>query len=411
MKAVGIEAINIYCGETYIEVSTLFDARKLDRSRMDNLMMKRKSVALHCEDAVSYAVNAAKPLVDALSEADRNSIELLIVGTESGIDFGKAISTYVHDKLGLSKSCRLFETKQACYAGTAGLQMAASVVAASPFPDVRALVISSDVARTLPNTYAEPSQGVGAVAMLVSRNPKIAEIDFGMSGFHSYEVMDTCRPTAEIETGDADISLLSYIDCLEHAYRDYERKVEGADFQSTFDFLAMHTPFPGMVKGAHRTLLRRLKRLPPPEIESDFERRLRPSLLYCQEVGNIYGGTAFLAIVSTIENAPLSGEQRVGVFSYGSGCSSEFYSIIISPTSRSELGRMGVAEGLAARHSLRMEEYDELLALNGALKFGAQDYKVDLSRLPHITRNLRTRKRLVLTEIKNYHRQYEWLSA
>lgn len=410
MKPVGIDAINIYCGEAFIDVGTLFEARGLDRSRMDNLMMKKKSVALHCEDPVSCAVNAAKPIIDALTEEQKNSIELLIVATESGIDFGKAISTYVHDKLGLPKSCRLFETKQACYAGTAAMQMAASVVAASPFPDPRALVISSDVARTIPKSYAEPSQGVGAVAVLVGRNPRIAELDFGMSGFHSYEVMDTCRPTAEIETGDADVSLLSYIDCLENAYRDYERKVEGADFQSSFDFLAMHTPFPGMVKGAHRTVMRKLKKLPPPEIEADFEKRLRPSIKYCQEVGNIYGGTAFLAIVSTIENAALRGEERLGVFSYGSGCSSEFYSMVISEASKAELARMRIADGLASRHSLSMAEYDELLGLHQALKFGTKDFKVDMTKVPQLTRNLKSKKRLVLTHIENYHRHYEWLA-
>lgn len=53
--------------------------------------------------------------------------------------------------------------------------------------------------------YAEPSQGVGAVAMLVSDKPDIMEIDLGATGLYSYEVMDTCRPTVGIETGVPDL--------------------------------------------------------------------------------------------------------------------------------------------------------------------------------------------------------------
>ena len=47
-------------------------------------------------------------------------------------------------------------------------------------------------------SYVEPSQGAGAVALLVSDRPDILEIDFGANGYYSYEVMDSCRPTAEI---------------------------------------------------------------------------------------------------------------------------------------------------------------------------------------------------------------------
>ncbi|GAA3078935.1 hypothetical protein GCM10020000_75690 [Streptomyces olivoverticillatus] len=280
MKPVGIEAINAYLGETYVDVPTLFAARKLDDSRIENLMMARKSVALHCEDAVSFAVNAAKPIVDALTEEERGRIELLIVGTESGVDFGKSLATYVHDYLGLPRSCRLFETKQACYSGTAAVQMAAAVVAASPFDGAKALVISSDVARPVPHTYVEPSQGAGAVAMLISDEPVVASFDRGANGFHSYEVMDTCRPDPEAEAGDVDLSLLSYIDCLKGSFTDYASKVEGADLVDSFDLLAMHTPFPGMVKGAHRAVLRKLKRMSPQAIEDDFNARLSAAVEY-----------------------------------------------------------------------------------------------------------------------------------
>ena len=412
MTTVGIEALNVYAGEAFIEVADLFTARGLDTSRMDNLMMKRKSVSLHCEDAVSCAVNAARPLVDALTDEQRAGIQLVIVGTESGIDFGKSLATYVHDLLGLHRGCRLLEVKQACYAGTAAMQLAASVVAASPARHARALVIATDVARPVPNTYVEPSQGAGAVAAIVSREPVVARLDWGANGFHSYEVMDTCRPAPDVEAGDVDLSVLTYIDCLYGAWSDYLRKVRDADPIASFDLLAMHTPFPGMVRGAHAAVLRRLLRLPRERIESDFTARLLPSLRYPQLVGNLYTATALLALASTIDNAEITGERRVGVFAYGSGCSSEFYSCVVSPDSVAALGRMGIGRALDARYRLSPAEYDEILAATAEIGHSPRDYKIDVDRFGHILhRQLAGRQRLVLTAINNYHREYAWIGS
>src|SRR5206468_4499968 len=96
------------------------------------------------EDPVTNAVNAARPIIDRLAPADRASIELVAVGTESSFDFGKSMSTYVHHYLGLSPRCRSFEVKHACYAGTAALQAAAGIVGADPTRGARALVVATD---------------------------------------------------------------------------------------------------------------------------------------------------------------------------------------------------------------------------------------------------------------------------
>ncbi|MCW0111338.1 3-hydroxy-3-methylglutaryl-ACP synthase, partial [Burkholderia pseudomallei] len=112
---VGIEAMNVYGGSAALDVSELARHRKLDMSRFANLLMREKAVALRFEDPITFGVNAAKPIVDALSDAERERIEMLITCTESGIDFGKSISTYLHHHLGLNRNCRLFEVKQACY--------------------------------------------------------------------------------------------------------------------------------------------------------------------------------------------------------------------------------------------------------------------------------------------------------
>jgi polyketide biosynthesis 3-hydroxy-3-methylglutaryl-CoA synthase-like enzyme PksG len=409
---VGIDRASFYGGRAFLDVYKLAEARRLNRARFDNLLIRRKSLHFPFEDPVSFAVNAAKPLVDSLHANERRSIELLIVASESGIDLGKSISTYVHKYLDLDRRCRLFEVKQACYGGTAALQMAVAAIRTAARPDARALVICTDLGRPVPHSYAEPTQGGAAIALLVGRNPGMLELETGASGFWSYEVMDACRPSPTTETGDADLSLLTYLDCIWHSFEDYQRNVGEVDFQDNFDLLAFHTPFGGMVKGAHRTMMRRLKRLSPNEIEADFTRRVAPSLTYCGEVGNIYSGTVFLALCGALAAGSSEGARprpRIGLFSYGSGCSSEFYSGIVAMGARVTLERSGIAEGLASRRELCVAGYEKLLAANQQDPFGLRDAVFSPAPFDAFYRSeFEGRGLLVLDRIVGYQRQYRW---
>lgn len=414
MSFVGLEALGVYGGAAYVDVQELCAHRGLDIQRFENLMMREKSVALPCEDPVSFAVNAARPLVDRLTESDR--IEMIVTCTESGIDFGKSLSTYVHAHLGLQKACRLFEVKQACYSGTAGLQMAVNFILSGTSPGAKALVIATDISRfALADkgaieewAYSEPSSGAGAVAMLVSDTPHLFRIDAGAHGNHAFEVMDTCRPGPDTEAGDADLSLMAYLECCEHAFRDYARRVEGADFRETFQHLAFHTPFGGMVKGAHRHLMRRLCKAPAGEVEADFARRMAASLAYGQRVGNTAGASVFLALAGIIDTAGISTPQRVGLFSYGSGCCSEFFSGVVPADAPSRLKEAGIAAGLDARYKLSMAEYDAILGSTDTVRFGTRDTTLAPDTMPGIANGAGT-PRLVLEAIESYHRKYRWI--
>ncbi|MFC1747375.1 hydroxymethylglutaryl-CoA synthase family protein [Pseudomonadota bacterium] len=407
----GIEAINVYCGLASMDIRTLFEARKLDTTRFDNLIMNEKSVGLPCEDPVTNAVNAAAPLLDAMSEDDRKRIDMVITATESGLDFGKSLSTYIHDYLKLDKRCRLFEIKQACYGATAALQMAANYVVAQAERNPTVLVIATDVARSAAKfSYAEPSQGVSAVAFIVSLNPKILTLDFGANGFHSYEVMDTCRPNPEIEHGDPDLSLMSYLDCLDASYRAYVDTVESADLMTTFDYLAFHTPFAGMVRGAHRNIIRKhVSRDRQVDVDEDFHHRVKPSLNYCSRVGNIYSASLYLALCSLIDLADFTAPRRVGLFSYGSGCSSEFFSGVVNPSAVGHINNINLKQQLDNRYSLTMKEYDHILDLNNQWMFGTRDKQSTVDSYNTIyEEQFRNKNKLILKRIKDYHREYEW---
>jgi polyketide biosynthesis 3-hydroxy-3-methylglutaryl-CoA synthase-like enzyme PksG len=402
----GIDALNVYAGLAQIPVPALFAGRGLDPDRLTNLMMDNRSVGLPFEDPVTNAVNAAKPIVDALSPADRAAIEVLITSTESGLDLSKSVASYVHDHLGLSRNCRVLEVKQACYAATGALQLATGYLAAGGSPGAKALVVATDVALVDARAgYAEPATGHGAAAVLLSDDPRVLAIDIGAFGCYSYETMDSARPTPEFDIADVDRSLFAYLDCLTNSFADYRSRVDGADFATTFDHLVLHTPFSGLVRAAHRKMMRETG-TPADRVEEDFTRRVLPSLAYPARVGNLCSGSVYLALASLLDHVELGDGARVGLYSYGSGCSSEFFSGVVDSASNAAVAAQGIRDRLARRRELSFAEYVALLPDTLRTLVPAEHRTVDLEPYAHFLDT--ARPTLVHTGTKDYHRTYEW---
>jgi polyketide biosynthesis 3-hydroxy-3-methylglutaryl-CoA synthase-like enzyme PksG len=200
---------------------------------------------------------------------------------------------------------------------------------------------------------------------------------------------------------------MSYLDCCEQAYREYAHRVQGVDYRQTFQYLAFHTPFGGMIKGAHRAMMRKHAKAKPEEIDADFHRRVYPGLRYCQRVGNIMGATVFMSLASTIDFSEASDTARVGCFSYGSGCCSEFYSGLISAEGRARQRRFAIGQQLDQRYRLSLDDYERVIESSRLVRFGTRNVKLDYGFLPQALRSQRGPV-LVLREIKEFHREYEW---
>ncbi len=196
---------------------------------------------------------------------------------------------------------------------------------------------------------------------------------------------------------------------MNRLFLEYQRRVAEVDYQQTFQYLCYHTPFGGMVKGAHRTMMRKMVKAKSQEIEMDFEERVLPGLKYGQRVGNIMGGSVLLSLLSTIDQGRFDSPKRIGCFSYGSGCCSEFYSGIVSPQGQEKLRQFRVEEQLNNRYHLTMEEYEELLVRSNEVKFGTRNVKLDLDLIPGAKSLSEDKGLLVLEEIHEFHRKYRWL--
>jgi polyketide biosynthesis 3-hydroxy-3-methylglutaryl-CoA synthase-like enzyme PksG len=411
-ESIGIEALNVYCGLAYIPVRTIFEGRGLDLGRLGNLMMEKRSIGFPFEDPVTNAVNAAKPIIDGLDANDKDRIEIVIISSESGVDYSKSITSYVHEYLGLSRHCRLIEVKQACYAATAALQMAVAYVASGISPGSKVLVIATDVSLVNEKAgYTEPVMGTGAAAILISDQGRVMAVDLGAFGNYSFETMDSARPSPDFDIADVDRSLFAYLDCLTNSFEEYKSKVNDADFIETFDYLALHTPFCGLVKAAHRKMMKEFANASPQQVDQDFTQRVKSSLEYPRIVGNLCSGSVYLALASIIDCAQYTGASRIGLFSYGSGCSSEFFSGVIDRRSATAQARFGIGAHLQSRLELTFDEYTDLLRETLGCLRPVENRDVDIERYNCLLERAGERKNsLVLTGVRNFHRQYKWSS-
>ncbi len=57
-----------------------------------------------------------------------------------------------------------------------------------------------------------------------------------------------------------------------------------------------------------------------------------------------------------------------------------------------------------------MEQYEAILRGTGAVRFGTRDTVLDTALVPEARAVPQGTRRLFLKEIKEYHREYEWVS-
>ena len=154
---IGIDKINFFTSNLYVDMTELAITRNEDPDKyLIGIGQSKMAVIPPTQDIVTMGANAAESM---LTDEDKEEIDLVIVGTESGIDNSKSAAAYIADLLGLRDDIRTFEIKQACYGATAALQMAKAQVALNP--DSRALIIGADIAKYGLNTPGEVTQGGG----------------------------------------------------------------------------------------------------------------------------------------------------------------------------------------------------------------------------------------------------------
>ncbi|MBV7294707.1 hydroxymethylglutaryl-CoA synthase [Corynebacterium sp. TAE3-ERU12] len=317
---VGIDDISFATGSYRVDLADIAPRLGAEPAKYHKgLGQEQMSVVGADEDPVTMAAAAAAPLIE---RHGAEGIRTLMFATETGIDQSKSAGVYVHELLGLPPAVRTVELKQACYSATAALQFAAALVTRNP--KERVLVVASDIARYDLDSAAEPTQGAGAVAFIVSANPRILRLD-AANGVHTDDVMDFWRPNYRSQAlVEGKLSISAYIDAVAGAYEDY-RDHDGAAF-SDIDYFCYHQPFTKMASKAHLMLAERFG------VDMDKPRAeeiIAPTTGYNRRVGNSYTASTYFGLLSLLDTVPDLAGRRVALASYGSGCVAEFLTGVV----------------------------------------------------------------------------------
>lgn len=351
MIKVGIDSIAFYSSHYALDLSSLAKARDIDENKFYvGLGQHKMAVPSPDEDIVTMAANAGE---QALQSIDKNAIEMLLFATESGIDQSKAAGIYVHDLLGLSERCRVIELKQACYSATVALQLALPFLRQHPTKKV--LLIASDIARYGLKTPGESSQGCGAVAMVLSANPRIMsfEIEYGIV---TANVMDFWRPNySDTAFVEGKYSSKLYLTMLEKSWSQYQDwSTRGFHDHAYFCY---HTPVPRLVEKAHSHLAK-INGLNNMSTES-LAQQINFALEYGRQIGNSYSASLYIGLTSLLDLANENlANKRIGFYSYGSGCVAEYFSGVIEENYQKYLNTAFHKTMLTQRTTLTYPEYE-----------------------------------------------------
>ena len=215
----------------------------------------------------SMAANAVLDLIIS-HEVNPSEIGFLALGTESSTDNSAGsiiIKGMVNEELRnrnmdtISSRCEVPEFKQACLSGIYALKNAVRFIK-SDAPTLKAIVVCSDIALYQIGTSGEPTQGAGAIAALVEKDPKIAEVRTELSGTSSdYRLLDFRKPiqyrakqASDQSDFDIDLPIFNgkyssscYIDETIAAVDDMakKRKIHTAEYLRNVSAAFLHRPF------------------------------------------------------------------------------------------------------------------------------------------------------------------------
>ncbi len=154
------------------------------------------------QNVYALAADAVLRLI-AHYDIDPGRVGYLALGTESSIDNAAGavivrglvdVALAAEGKRTLARDCEVPEFKHACLGGVYALKGGLRYLACDG-RGRQAIVVSADVAEYARGSSGEPTQGAGAVAMLLESSPRLLELDLGASGSASeYRGLDFRKP-------------------------------------------------------------------------------------------------------------------------------------------------------------------------------------------------------------------------
>ncbi len=349
---IGVGDIGLYVPSPRMDIATLMENRS--RTHPELTEMLKKAIAKTgqsafrfpepWEDTASLAANAASTVLEGLNAGQQKKIRYLTVGTETAVDHSKPAAAYVLGMLqkagySLGNNLSTFEVKHACAGGTAAMLSSAALLSFSGSREERALTIASDIARYKAPSTAEITQGAGAAALLIEKNPRLLELDLHNMGYFSSDVDDFYRPLGSVTARvKGRYSLECYQEALEKAFADYcrRRDIPPCQAMESFDYVALHVPFVKMPETALRRLLKNLCGKTDGEADAFMEKSgFLKAMHLSRTFGNIYTASVYAYLMALLHGewkthgSDITG-RNILVASYGSGNTMSLFSARIA---------------------------------------------------------------------------------
>ena len=412
----GIDAISFDVANIHLPIKTLATARNIEPEKLEKgLGLIKMTLPDTYQDTVVFGANALTKLITE-NQINLNEISRIYVGTESAIDSSKPISSFLIALMeqkfgeGILSECDVVDFTFACIGGVDALQNCIDFVKLNPTK--KAIVVTTDFAKYDLNSTGEYTQGAGALAMLVTSNPRIIAFDENWATstkgvfdfFKPYRSIskeaitqnennnpwfDNLESEVEIHKDqpvfDGQYSNQCYMDRTRAAYFSFKKlKNTTTTLYDTWNSIIMHLPysFQGRRMLSEIYALDNTEKIIAANIEpTDYQNKikevgksdayktfvtekLQPAELASSLIGNLYTGSIFMGLLSTLTHfydtkKDISG-TKFGFLAYGSGSKSKVFEGTIQPEWQSALSQTKLFENLSKSVEIDFETYERL---------------------------------------------------
>jgi len=272
-----------------------------------SLGVRQKSVAGMDEDCLTMATQAGWQALQ-MAKIDPRKIGACFVGSESFPYAVKPTSTVLAEALGIGNDYFSADLQFACKAGTAGVQIVASMIEAGLID--YGLAVGADKSQSKPNDALEFTAASAAGALILGNNKKdwLASLDYISS--LSSDTPDFWRRSTQEYPSHAGrfTGGPAYFKHVVGATKLFLAKINKSP--KDFDYAVFHSPnkkFP--VKAG--------------KILGFTSEQLEYSLLV-ENIGNPYSASSMVSLANVLDNSRKN--AKILVTSYGSGAGSDSFS-------------------------------------------------------------------------------------
>ena len=411
---VGIDSIAFDIPQLYLPITTLAENRNIEADKLiKGLGLHKMSFLDVHQDVVTMASNAALKLMQQ-ENLNPSEINRIYVGTESGIDSSKPVASYVLSNLEMIfgaasfRNCDVVDLTFACIGAIDALQNCKDYIRLNPTK--KAIIIASDNAKYDLNSTGEYTQGAGSIALLITANPRILSFSNEV-GVSTQGVFDFFKPrryftkeeALQLENNpewngvleneiaiykeqpvfDGQYSNECYINRITEAYEHYksESNQTGKLYENWTNVL-MHLPycFQGrrtfieifakenavlLEAQVGETAKEKIKALgKSSEYVALINEKIYPSEIASGQIGNIYTGSIFLGLLSTLcyhfqQKSDLT-DAKFGFIAYGSGSKSKVFEAEVAEKWETQIEKVTLFETLENSTAIDFITYEKL---------------------------------------------------